>query len=90
MNGLIPGLEKIDIEPYDCTKVAHYVSIYRGEVYFKQFVTVEVSLYDANNEFIERKYVKLEGDDYNNWYDDDVLTELVLSRLGLTKLRLNV
>ena len=49
-------------------------------------VTLVVHYLNANGNLLDNRIVKIEGDEYDNWGDDDnYITNLVLTKLGLTK-----
>jgi len=41
-------------------------------------------LLDLNYNIIETRDLTIDGDDYNNWVSDEEMTNLILSKLGLT------
>jgi hypothetical protein len=42
-------------------------------------------LLDENQITIKQQDITIEGEEYNNWTDDSVMTDLILEKLGLTK-----
>jgi hypothetical protein len=49
-------------------------------------VTMVVRYLNDNGNLLDNKIVRIEGDEYNAWGDDDnYITNLVLTKLGLTK-----
>ena len=75
--------EPIPVEPYNYIRNVASVSIYTGVVKFNESIQVSVEYYDSVGNFVDRIYVLLEGDDYNNWSNDDELIALVMSKLGI-------
>ena len=53
-----------------------------GQVYFN----IYKRYLNDNGNLLDNKIVRIEGDEYNAWGDDDnYITNLVLTKLGLTK-----
>jgi hypothetical protein len=56
------------------------------EMVLDSHVIMVVHYLNANGNLLDNKTVKIEGDEYNAWGDDDnYITNLVLTKLGLTK-----
>ena len=56
------------------------------EMVIDSHVTMMVRYLNADGNLLDNKYVKIEGEEYNAWGDDDnYITNLVLTKLGLTK-----
>lgn len=56
------------------------------EMVLDSHVTMVVRYLNANGNLLDNKFVKIEGDEYNAWGDDDsYITNLVLTKLGLTQ-----
>ena len=56
------------------------------EMVIDSHVTMMVRYLNADGNIVDNKYVKIEGEEYNAWGDDDnYITNLVLTKLGLTK-----
>lgn len=56
------------------------------EMVLDSHVTMMVRYLNADGNLLDNKYVKIEGEEYNAWGDDDnYITNLVLTKLGLTK-----
>lgn len=56
------------------------------EMVLNSHVTMVVHYLNANGNLLDNKFVKIEGDEYDAWGDDDnYITNLVLTKLGLTK-----
>lgn len=56
------------------------------EMVLDSHVTIAVHYLNAAGNLLDNKIVKIEGDEYNAWGDDDsYITNLVLTKLGLTK-----
>jgi len=73
------------ILPYEETTTKTIVSfeLYISELNFNTFATFRVSTYDINRVCISNTYVKLEGQDYLNWgNDDDYVIQFVAMKLG--------
>ena len=67
-----PVVTKVDIEVMELVLNSH--------------VTMVVHYLNAAGNLLDNKFVKIEGDEYNAWGDDDsYITDLVLTKLGLTK-----
>jgi len=66
------------------TTVIKYVEVYATEVKLHQSATFFVSIYDVDRKLVERQYVSISGEEYEQWAaDDDVAVQLVLNKLGL-------
>lgn len=60
--------------------------MYVTEMKLDEYAIFCVSLYDDSTPklLVERVYVKIEGDDYKNWGEDDAyIKRIVLSKLNL-------
>jgi hypothetical protein len=60
--------------------------MYITEMKLDEYAIFCVSLYDDSTPkfLVERVYVKIEGDDYKNWGEDDTyIKRIVLSKLNL-------
>ena len=56
------------------------------EMVLDSHVIMVVHYLNANGNLLDNKFVKIEGDEYNAWGDDDsYITNLVLTKLGLTQ-----
>lgn len=56
------------------------------EMVLDSHVSIVVHYLNANGNLLDNKFVKIEGDEYNAWGDDDsYITNLVLTKLGLTQ-----
>lgn len=56
------------------------------EMILDSHVTMAVRYLNDNGNLLDNKIVKIEGDEYNAWGDDDnYIINLVLTKLGLTK-----
>jgi len=67
-----PVVTKIDMEVMELVLDSH--------------VTMVVHYLNAAGNLLDNKFVKIEGDEYNAWGDDDnYIINLVLTKLGLTK-----
>ena len=74
-------------------KIAKRISIQVFEINFGVSVSVRVIMYNSPNldhmSYCDIKTLKIEGDEYNNWgNDDNYLIDLVLSKLGIEKIDL--
>lgn len=55
-------------------------------MFLNSHVTIMVHYFNSNGHLLENKIVKIEGEEYKNWgNDDNYITNLVLTKLGLTK-----
>jgi|TARA_B110000967_G_C18671031_1_gene453039 hypothetical protein len=66
--------------------VSTQVEIILSEVVLNSHATIVVHLLDANGNLLDNKFVKIEGEEYDNWSsDDNYIVDLALTKLGLTK-----
>ena len=66
--------------------VATKIELSVSELVLNSYVIIVVSYFNSNGNLIHNEYVKIEGEEYNNWgLDDQYLVNLVLTKLGLTK-----
>ena len=66
--------------------VSTQVEIILSEVVLNSHATIVVHLLDANGNLLDNKFVKIEGEEYDNWSsDDNYIVNLALTKLGLTK-----
>ena len=82
MNNLL-----VDINDYTLdAPIVSKINIEIMELVLNSHVTVVVQFLNATGNLLDNKIVKIEGDEYNAWGDDDnYITNLVLTKLGLTK-----
>jgi hypothetical protein len=76
----------VEVEPVEIVTVKHkqYFSINILRVQIFEFVIISVEFYDENKVSIERTDLKLEGDDYTNWGNDDAyLVNYVATKYGM-------
>lgn len=67
-----PVVTKIDMEVMELVLDSHVIMV--------------VHYLNAAGNLLDNKFVKIEGDEYNAWGDDDnYIINLVLTKLGLTK-----
>jgi len=85
----IINMNNIQVDVNDFTLDAPVVSKIEMEVMemvLDSHVIMVVHYLNANGNLLDNKTVKIEGDEYNAWGDDDnYITNLVLTKLGLTK-----
>jgi hypothetical protein len=68
------------------TQVITQVEILEGNIQLNQSARFPVRLLDSNGNLVSVDFVTIEGDDYNNWAsDDNYITTLILTRLGITE-----
>jgi hypothetical protein len=80
------NMNNIQVDVNDFTLDAPVVTKIEMEVVLDSHVTMVVHYLNANGNLLDNKIVKIEGDEYNAWGDDDnYITNLVLTKLGLTK-----
>jgi hypothetical protein len=80
---------KILIQPATLTKTEEITNIKINIMSLELFksVTIVVSLLNNNDNIIDNKIIKLEGNDYLNWNNDDnYIKNIVISKLGYTLL----
>jgi hypothetical protein len=80
---------KILIQPATLTKTEEITNIKINIMSLELFksVTIVVSLLNNNDNIIDNKIIKLEGNDYLNWNNDDnYIKNTVISKLGYTLL----
>ena len=76
---------KILIQPATLTKTEEITNIKINIMSLELFksVTIVVSLLNNNDNIIDNKIIKLEGNDYLNWNNDDnYIKNIVLLKLG--------
>lgn len=82
-------MSNIQVDVNDFTLDAPVVSKIEMEVMemvLDSHVTMVVHYLNANGNSLDNKIVKIEGEEYNAWGDDDnYIINLVLTKLGLTK-----
>ena len=82
-------MDKLSVNITDITleaPVATSIAIDVMEIVLKSHVTVMVRFLNANGNLLKNEIVKIEGEEYNQWgNDDDYIINLVLSKLNLTK-----
>lgn len=82
-------MSNIQVDVNDFTLDAPVVSKIEMEVMemvLDSHVTMIVHYLNANGNSLDNKIVKIEGEEYNAWGDDDnYIINLVLTKLGLTK-----
>lgn len=82
-------MNNIQVDVNDFTLDAPVVSKIEMEVMemvLDSHVTMIVHYLNANGNSLDNKVVKIEGEEYNAWGDDDnYIIILVLTKLGLTK-----
>lgn len=82
MNNLQVDVNDFSLDAPVVTKIEMEVM----EMVLDSHVTMMVRYLNAAGNVIDNKYVKIEGEEYNAWGDDDsYITNLVLTKLGLTK-----
>lgn len=65
-------------------KFIQYVDMYATELRLNEYVVFCVSLFDNSNQLIQREYVRIEGDEYKSWGEDDMyIKKVVASKFGL-------
>ena len=77
---------KINVQdsPHVVTNTINRVQIRVLNVELFTSVSLAVSLFNNEN-VIDNKFFKIEGDEYNNWGNSDqYLVDIVLTKLGLT------
>lgn len=61
------------------------VEIMEGKIELDNSASFPVRMMDDNNQLVDIQFVRLEGDDYTNWGNDDqYVVNLILTKLGLT------
>lgn len=82
MNSIQVDVTDFALEAPVVTKVEMEVM----EMVLDSHVTMVVRYLNAAGNLLDNKFVKIEGDEYHAWGDDDsYITNLVLTKLGLTK-----
>jgi hypothetical protein len=78
---------QVDINDYTLdTPVVTKIEIEVMEMALNSHVSFIVRYLNLAGNLLDNKFVKIEGDEYNAWGDDDnYITNLVLTKLGLTK-----
>ena len=75
----------LSIQPFNKTTIQTAVrfSLDISQLILNTSATFRVSLYDAEDQCFENKYVTLEGDDYKNWNNDDqYVINFIAMKLG--------
>ena len=82
MNSIQVDVNDFALEAPVVTKIEMEVM----EMVLNSHVTMVVHYLNAAGNLLDNKFVKIEGDEYNAWGDDDnYIINLVLTKLGLTK-----
>ena len=79
--------KSLAIQPFlqTTTQTISNIRLSVHELVLFQSVTIRVECFDANNNFIELKFVTINGDDYLNWMNnDEYIAEYVKTKLGFT------
>lgn len=74
----------------EITEIYHpkYIALTIIKIIPNESLLVEVTLYDENLVFLLNKKVKIEGEEYQLWREDDfVLLNLITSKLGISLVR---
>ena len=82
----------VEVEPVEIITIKHkqYFSINILRVQIFEFVIISVEFYDENKVSLERVDLKLDGNDYTNWGNDDAyLVNYVATKYGM-QLKANV
>ena len=78
---------KILVQPATLTKTEKITKIKINITSLELFKSVIIVVSLLNNNIIDNKVIKLEGDDYLNWNNDDnYIKNIVISKLGYTLL----
>ena len=77
-------IQKVEkVKKYECTSL--YISFSKMEL--GKNVSFDVGTFDEKNILVEKNIVKLEGEDYKKWdNDDNYIVEFVCEKLGYSKL----
>ena len=84
---------KIDVNPKEfiTTNTACSCELRVSNLQLGVSVDVTVLIKDINENIFKVENVHIEGDDYNNWGNsDEYLIDIVLSKLGLTRVSTNL
>jgi RNase adaptor protein for sRNA GlmZ degradation len=80
----------IPIEPYAINLSATSIQVQIDDFQFGSHITIKLMFFDANNNYLISKYVKLEGQDYldmtTSQNSDIFIKNFVQSQLNLTLL----
>lgn len=69
------------------TQTVTQIEIGEGNIQLNQSARFPVKLLDSNGNLVQFEFVTIEGSDYSNWASDDTyITNLILTRLGVTPL----
>jgi hypothetical protein len=69
------------------TETISKIKISDGTIELKNSVTFIVLLMNSNSDILKREKVKIEGEEYTNWGNNDqYILNLILSKLGLTQI----
>ena len=65
-------------------KYIKHATIYAVEVQLHKYAVFRVSLNEDNGVIIQEHYIKIDGEEYDNWGSDDTyIKQLVLSKIGV-------
>jgi len=78
----------INVLPSPFLQQPRYINYFKFSVTeFMPFasITLNCNLFTENNDYLDTKIVRMDGDDYKNWGNDDsYLIEFLSNKLGLT------
>lgn len=76
-----------DIQPQNFIQIINKFDIDVCEIKLHEYVVVSVQFYDYDGKIIHSTQVKIDGNDYLNWSNDDnYIVSIVCQRLNLTLL----
>jgi hypothetical protein len=67
------------------TNIISSISIEIVGLVFNSFVDVRVLQKSSDGNICKVEHIRIEGDDYKNWKDDDYIPNFILNKLGYEK-----
>ena len=72
----------INIEPKQINLVAHKISVKVLYLELNSNAIIKVDLFSESNDLLQTNQFILDGEDYQNWYNDDFLIQYVCNKYG--------
>ena len=72
----------INIEPKEINLVAHKISVKVLYLELNSNAIIKVDLFSESNDLLQTNQFILDGEDYQNWYNDDFLIQYVCNKYG--------
>lgn len=77
---------KLDIEPIKITKTCNYLGIFLTNMSLGQNATFKINTFDEDAQVVKTDLVRLDGEDYEKWGDDDqYVIDYICQKLNIKK-----